>query len=232
MNNRKITTKIILEALRRRHSSGEDVGAEKYAFFEELRYATGGAGWREALAIDAWAMATWPSLDFATYSFEVKASRSDFLKELRNSEKKKPAMAISNYFFFVTGLDIAQASEIPEGCGLMVAGWNDGEVKLLTKVKAPLRKAVPFSERFVASILRRAARAERFTREERPKLRDALEFYAKQDNWIDEEGNSPIIDDVGKIAREARGDPPAEGDELEKRGLYKTTGGQDASAHE
>lgn len=159
--SKKITTRLILDALRYKHSSGEDVGAEKYAFFEELRYGTGGAGWREALAIDAWAMATWPSLKFHTYSFEIKSSRGDFLRELRNPEKRKPAMAISNYFYFVTGPDIAKVSEIPEGCGLMTAGWYGEEVKVIQRVKASFREVQPFTNSFVASILRRTSRLER-----------------------------------------------------------------------
>lgn len=117
-------------------------------------------------------MATWPSLKFHTYSFEIKISRGDFLRELRNPEKRNPGMAISNYFYFVTGPNIAETSEIPEGCGLMVAGWNGDECRVVVKAKAPFREVKPFTDSFVASILRRTSRLER-CKSEIPKV-DAL----------------------------------------------------------
>jgi len=222
--NKKMTTAMILDALRKRHSKGEDINSEQFAFFDELRFSTG--GFIGPTAIDAWAMAVWPSLGFETYSFEVKVSRGDFLRELRNPGKRKPSMLISNYYYFViSGVDVATPSEIPEGCGLMVAGWNGDEVRILTKLPAPLRKSNAFTERFVASILRRAARIERIATEneatiidlgkEVEELRDVIEFYAKQDNWVDSADDCPAFRDMGHRAREARGDPPAEGEDLD-----------------
>ncbi len=206
--SQKITAGVILDALRRRHSGGEDVNSERWAFFDELRFATG--GFNGGQAIDAWAMAVWPSMGWETFSYEIKSSRGDFLREIRNPEKRGPALEISNYFYFVTGLDVAKPQEIPEECGWMVVGPHGDEIRAKVVISAPLRKSGAFTEKFVASILRRAARLERLFEEydeNVEKMSKALEFYANPDNWIDETGKSAIIDDMGKTARKARGDP-------------------------
>jgi len=144
------TAASIIEALRRHHS-GASYGAP-WAFFAELRIGTG-YGREAEQRIDAWAMALWPSAQFKRVAYEVKISRSDFLREIKDPGKRRRAMVFSNEFYFATPFGLLKESEIPPECGL-VEIRPDG--RLRTVVDAPHRDTPPPSWRFMAAIIRRA----------------------------------------------------------------------------
>jgi hypothetical protein len=54
--------------------------------------------------------------------YEVKASRSDFLAELKHPLKRRIGMRYSNEFYFVTPAQLVDITEIPAECGLVEAG--------------------------------------------------------------------------------------------------------------
>lgn len=133
--------------------------APKWAFFAELRVGT---GYIQALddiweqRFDAWAIALWPSKKFLRIAFEVKVTRSDFLSEIKNPQKRQAAMALSNQFYFVTPQGLIKKEEIPDDCGLIEIKPTGG--RLIT-VKAPVHDGLPEAPwRFLASIARRAER--------------------------------------------------------------------------
>jgi len=103
-------------------------------------------------------MDLWPSGKLSRYAFEIKVSRSDFLKELDQPDKRKWAMDISNEFWFVCAPDVAKNSEIPEGCGLMVCSKNAKNLRRV--LRATYREAEDFSMIQVAAILRSAFRVQ------------------------------------------------------------------------
>jgi len=125
--------------------------APEWVFFDELRLGTG-YGQTVEQRIDAWAMNTWPSKGFLKIAFEVKVYRSDFLKELSDPYKRKPALSISNQFYFIGPKGIIGKYEIPDECGLMDM-LPDGAIKI-TK-SAPERKTNEPSWSFLASLARR-----------------------------------------------------------------------------
>jgi len=135
----------IVEILRSRHTAPE------WVFFDELRYGTG-FGKDSEQRIDAWAMHTWPSKGYLKIAFEIKVYRSDFLKELADPYKRKPALNVSNRFYFVGPRGLMTKYEMPEECGLMEIS-PDGTVKIAKE--APDRKAEAPSWRFLASLARR-----------------------------------------------------------------------------
>jgi hypothetical protein len=106
--------------------------------------------------IDAFWMAVEPSKGLRRIAYEVKVSRSDFLREIREPRKRRAALRVSNQFFFVTPPGIAKAEEIPLECGLKEV-QEDG--RLVTVVDAPFRDGLPASWHFFASFARRLRRA-------------------------------------------------------------------------
>lgn len=132
----------------RRHG-GED---RRWALFFELRNGTGFS--RSDRYLDAMAMDTWPSSGLLRVAYEIKISRSDFLRELAQPEKRAWGVEVSNQFWFVCAPDVAKAEEIPDGCGLLVA--TKGGEKLRAVKQAQQRNARDLDMLEVAAILRAA----------------------------------------------------------------------------
>lgn len=145
----KLTTADVYAALRLRYTQPE------WALMFEVAASTGWAG-RYA---DAIAMNMYPSRGLALHGHEVKISRSDWLRELKQPEK---AEAISQYcdFWWVVALpDIVKDGELPLGWGLMELRGKS--LKIVTK--APQRDTVPLDRNFMAAMLRRAHQVDEAT---------------------------------------------------------------------
>lgn len=155
----------IVNALREKHAS--NYGRE-WAFFDELRVGTGYRyydsekgdyePYNPEQRIDAWAINLFRSKNFERIAYEVKVSRSDFLSEIRNPDKRRQALELSNRFYFVTPKGLLKKEEIPGECGLMEVN-EDGKLK--TVKKAPLRETDGLVWQFLCSIARRAGDAEK-----------------------------------------------------------------------
>ena len=138
----------IMEALRRRYP------AEAYAFFTEVRNQTGFV--KQERTADAMVMSLWPSRGLALHGFEVKASRTDWLKEMRTPDKAEAIQSYCDRWWLVVGsASIVKPSELPETWGLLVPSGTG----LKVKVDAPKLEPKPLDRTLVASILRCAARA-------------------------------------------------------------------------
>lgn len=147
-----ITTQVILKTLREYYSSVNGV-----LFFDELKVGTGNG--RDAQqAIDAWVLNTYPSQGYHTTGYEIKVSRSDFLREIKNPLKRRQALLVSKEFYFIAPEGLIKPHEIPIECGLKEIYWHAELQKLIIKttVRAPERDISPPSWRFLASIARRA----------------------------------------------------------------------------
>lgn len=104
----------VVDALRRRHNH------EEWAFFTEIAPHTGWAGrW-----IDALAMNLWHSNKYFRISYEVKVSRSDFLRELKHPGKRQWALKLSNEFYFAAPKGMIKPEELPEEAGLIEITQN------------------------------------------------------------------------------------------------------------
>ncbi len=123
--------------------------APEWALLEEVHNRTGG-GTRSA---DAIAMNLWESHAFRIIGFEIKVSRSDWLRELKDPSKADVIAAYCDMWFIVATPDIVKEDELPPAWGLQVLKGNG----LHIVKKAPLledRKAL--DRRFVAAMVRRA----------------------------------------------------------------------------
>jgi len=135
-------TQKIKDLLERRH---EDT--RQWVYIHEMPEGTGGAcrGF-----IDGFAINCWHCNDLEKVAYEIKVSRSDFLKELKFPEKRRAALLFSNQYYFVTPKGLVKKEEIPLECGLIE--W-EGE-NLVVALKAPTRAAHPPSWTFMAAALR------------------------------------------------------------------------------
>ncbi len=131
----------IMVALRERYCQPE------FAFFEEV----GDAGSRSNVYADGVAINMWASRGYAISGFEVKASRSDWLRELKQPAKAEPIITRCDHFYLVAPDEVYQADEVPVSWGIL--SFKDG--KLREKRKAPVLDAKPVTKAFVAQMFRR-----------------------------------------------------------------------------
>lgn len=113
------------------------------------------AGWRGSRSADAVAMNTWPSRGLQTHGVEIKQSRTDWLRELKDPAKSAPVQRFCDFWWLaVSDEKIAKLEEIPLTWGFLVLRG-----KSLVAVKpAPELKPEPPDRGFVAMLLRNATK--------------------------------------------------------------------------
>ena len=141
-------TEQVIHALKNKY----DDSGNAYAFLEQVGNATGFKcnRWADALAVQLW-----ESRGLAITGFEVKVSRSDWVKELRHPEKADPIAKHCHSWYLVVGdKDIVQFGELPMNWGLMVP-----HTKNTLKIVKPAvinKNPEPVDMSFMCAILRRA----------------------------------------------------------------------------
>lgn len=79
--------------------------------------------------IDLATFNTWPSKGGLRRAFEMKRSRSDFLRELDDPEKRKFAETYFHESWFVVTQGVCDPAEVPEGWGLLVTTKNGDKLR-------------------------------------------------------------------------------------------------------
>jgi hypothetical protein len=140
----QVNTHELMTLLRERYPKAE------YAFFTEVANGTGSHANRHA---DALAMSLWPSRGLYLTGFELKVSRTDWLKELKNPAKADSIARYCDYWFLVVSSeDIVQPGELPQTWGLL----SPSAGKLKVKVQASKLEPQPLSVPFIAALFRSA----------------------------------------------------------------------------
>lgn len=136
----------MIKAIQYRHNDIE------WHLFFELRHGTGYIRGSQGYT-DAYAIHQYPSIgNNVRHAYEIKISRGDFLRELKNKGKRRMALRYSNHFWFITPPGVAKAEEIPSECGLIeVEGVEHRKI-----IEAPYRDSCPPTWQFVASMIRNA----------------------------------------------------------------------------
>jgi hypothetical protein len=117
-----------------------------YITLEEVRDATGFDGVRTA---DALAISLYRSRGKAVWGFEMKVSRNDWLKELKQPEKAESIMRYCNYWALVVPSEsIVKVGELPATWGMYVAQKN----RLKCVVPCPKLDPMPMSLTFLTAI--------------------------------------------------------------------------------
>jgi hypothetical protein len=152
----------------------------EWVFLRELRIGTGRN--RHSLQrLDAFALNCLPHRAMKRVCYEIKASRSDFLCEVKHPLKRRIGMHFSNEFFFVTPAGMLSLDEVPTDCGLIEVGkaTTDDSKRLIRShsglfyvdsdtgwycvvaISAPWRDTPPPTWQFAAAMLRNQHRAMR-----------------------------------------------------------------------
>jgi hypothetical protein len=135
----------VYQILKKRFPAGE------YALLQEVSDA---AGFSRSRSADFIAMGFWPSRGLSVHGIEQKASRTDWLKELKDHKKAENIFQYSDYFWLLTtAMDgIAKLEEIPETWGWMAIKGD----KIKVMKEAPKLTPVALSKHFVVAMLKRA----------------------------------------------------------------------------
>lgn len=121
--------------------------APAYITLEEVRDATGFDGHRTA---DAIAISLYRSRGKVIWGFEMKVSRNDWLKELKQPEKAESIMRYCHHWALVVpNKDIVKPGELPSTWGLYVAQKN----RLKCVVPAPLLEPLPMSMTMLTALV-------------------------------------------------------------------------------
>jgi hypothetical protein len=121
--------------------------APEWALLEEVAPSTGG-GTRYA---DAVAINLWQSRGHAVHGFEVKVSRGDWLRELKQPEKAEPVFRYCDYWSIVAPKGVVKDGELPPTWGL----FELRESGIVQVVDGPKLEAVALTRAFFASLIRR-----------------------------------------------------------------------------
>lgn len=124
--------------------------APEWALFFEVSQGTGSYGGRYA---DAVAMNLFPSRGLRVEGVEIKASRGDWLRELRDPTKSAPVQRYCDHWWIATTPGIVVDGELPPTWGLLELTGGC----MRQKVKAPKLDAEPLGRDFLAAMVRRAA---------------------------------------------------------------------------
>lgn len=144
----QVDSAALLSVLRARHTP------PRWVFFEELRNA---AGFDATCTLDAFAMDTWPSGGLETIGYEIKTSRADLLRELRNGAKGRAACAVVDRFYIVAAHGVVgELSEIPAGWGVLILRGK--RLCALRETPPPQDPLPPIDRDLVAVLLRRASK--------------------------------------------------------------------------
>lgn len=124
--------------------------APEHAILFEVGNATGFATNRHA---DAIAMSLWPSRGLSLLGFEIKASRSDWMHELKDPSKAETICAYCDYWYLVIGdPKIVQPGELPATWGLI---QPKGDKLVCVKEATKNENAKPVNRGFLAAMFRR-----------------------------------------------------------------------------
>lgn len=107
---------------------------------------------------DAIAVSVYPSRGLWLAGVEVKVSRQDWLRELRDPEKAEPIARTCDFWWLAAPAGLVEIEEVPIDWGLLEVD-DKGRVRVVRQ--APRREPSALSLSFVASLLRRAADRER-----------------------------------------------------------------------
>lgn len=125
----------------------------RFALLEEVGNTTGfgNRGWADAVLLHLW-----PSDGLALWGFEIKASRTDWKKELANPKKSENIARFCDRWIVVAPKGLVRDGELPAAWGLWT--YDPETDRLHAAVAGEKRKPHKYLHRgFFASLIRRTA---------------------------------------------------------------------------
>jgi transcriptional regulator len=173
--------------------------APEWALMQEVAPKTGG-GTRYA---DAVAVNLWSSRGHAVHGFEIKVSRSDWLRELKQPEKAEDIFQYCDYWWILAPRGIVKDGELPPTWGLLELRESG-----ITQIKAaPKLAPIAITREFFASLMRRGqediqAAAERMQRLTTQRARDDIDQRVEAEVKRRSRGFVELQERVTKFAEE------------------------------
>lgn len=125
----------------------------EWAAFIEVRAGTG-YGSRAEQRFDVAAFNCYPSNGGYRVVYEVKRSRSDFLRELAAPGKRVQAERFFHETWFAVDRDVCKADEVPDGWGLLVLTKAGDRLRTVKRARPRTPEDAPYS--LCLSVLRSA----------------------------------------------------------------------------
>lgn len=138
-----LTTMEIRQRLRARYSAPE------YALVEEVPNAT---SWNKRRTADAIAMGCWKKVGIHLNGFEIKATRSDWRRELNDLGKSAEISKFCHRWWIVADRGVVKKDEMPDNWGLLEPHGQGLKVSKAAALVVP----EPVSFDFLAGLLRKA----------------------------------------------------------------------------
>lgn len=136
----------MIDLIRKRHP------APGWVVLDELSNSTGASATGRA---DAVAIGIWPSHGYEMHTFEVKISREDLKRELKDPSKGDNIGKFGDFFWLVVSdVKLVETLVLPATWGVLAPKKNGANTILSVVKKAPKREAKPWSRGFVASVIR------------------------------------------------------------------------------
>lgn len=119
-----------------------------------LEQVPDGTGVYQGHWIDVAIFDMWPSKGLLREAFEIKVSRSDFIRELQHPSKHKWLLECFHHFWFVAPQDVIQLEELPANVGWMCPRGH----KLVVKRHAVENPNPKLDDTLLAAFMRAAAK--------------------------------------------------------------------------
>lgn len=145
--------------LRKRYSAKNPGNGPRYVLAPEVRNQAGFGGYTAGMGFqytalrtcDLMVMDTWESGPCRLIGHEIKVSRSDWLRELKDPEKANAFLPfVAEWWLVVGDRRIVRDGELPEGWGLLAPAGS----KLRQVVRAPRKDQPPVPTGMLAGLLR------------------------------------------------------------------------------
>lgn len=161
----RVTERQMLDLLHRRFgkiTANGGTRARRYVCAEHVRNRAGffdrkdGGRTADFVAVDTWLGTAVRGGRLQVHGVEVKVSRSDWLRELKDPDKAAQTLEYATHCWLaVPDPSIVRDGELPAGWGLLCTAGSRG---LVARVTAQLRAAVPLSPTATAALLRAAVK--------------------------------------------------------------------------
>lgn len=130
-----LTEAAVLDLIERHYARPGNGGSGEYAVLRQVRNA---AGFSATRTFDAVVIGLWPSRGHELHVIEVKVSRSDWLRELRDPKKADDAASIADRFSVCAPKGVVKREELPATWGLLEVMTGPDGSKLRVARAAPL----------------------------------------------------------------------------------------------
>jgi hypothetical protein len=151
VTKKEMTAEDLVKMIRQRYPLVRPDGFQKYVVLEQVPDGTGmyHGRWIDAVVFDLW-----PSKGLLRSAFEIKVSRSDFLRELANPVKYKWAVESFHEFWFVAPQEVIKIEELPANVGWLFPRGG----KLAIKRRALQNPNPKLDDTLLAAFMRAAAK--------------------------------------------------------------------------